>query len=292
MNPVLPRFTPFGLLHGLMLSAIVIASIGWIVWARNEPDAARRRRGEEMVAYANLALWIMIRLYLLTPAQFKWSVWPPLGMCDLMSLLASIKLLNPQSRWPSIALYFGGVGLCTNALVTPDLQEGPREFEFWAFWLRHAGILVVAIYDIAVLGFRPGWRDWRRACVGGLGYIAFVSAINVSLGFNFGFMGNSLPGHPSALDFLGAWPLRLAWVVMIVGLLWAVMVLPFTMRRRINHPVRSFPSGDRAASGRRSGTRPSPATRARRRAGVRTGSRRSATASLSAPRAHADRPDR
>ena len=227
-----PRFVALGWLHFTMLAGIAIAAIVWIRWARTEPDVARRRHVEQMVAFANLALFIVIRLYLLTPEQFKWSIWPPLGMCDIVSLLASIKLLNPHSRWLSIVLYFGGIGLSTNALITPDLAEGPGEFEFWAFWLRHAGITVIAIYDLAVLGFRPGWADWRRACVLGLVYIGAVSAINIPLGFNFGFMGDSLPGHPSVLDFLGPWPLRLVWVVLIVGTLWALMVLPWLRVRR------------------------------------------------------------
>ena len=256
-----PRFLPFGWLHLAMLAGIACAAIVWIRWARNENDESRLRHVEEMVAYANLVLFVVIRLYLLTPSQFKWSVWPPFGMCDIVSLLASIKLLNRDSRWLSIALYFGGVGLCTNALITPDLVEGPREFEFWAFWLRHAAIIVVAAYDLAVLGFRPGWRDWRRACALGFFYIAAVSAINVPLGFNFGFMGDSLPGKPSVLDFLGAWPLRLVWVVLIVGLLWALMTLPFAW---ISRPTRSSRPGAPAAWHRRSGTRPSPATPAHR----------------------------
>ncbi|MEP7084935.1 MAG: hypothetical protein ABI854_09375, partial [Betaproteobacteria bacterium] len=135
-------------------------------------------------------------------------------------------------RWLSIALYFGGIGLCTNALITPDLGEGPRQFEFWAFWLRHAVIMVVAIYDLAVLGFRPDWSDWKRACLAGLGYIALVSLINVPFHFNIGFMGDSLPGNPSVLDFLGPWPLRLVWVVLFVGTLWAVMVAPWRIGGR------------------------------------------------------------
>jgi hypothetical integral membrane protein (TIGR02206 family) len=180
-----------------------------------------------MVAYANLALWIVIRLYLLTPAQFRWNVWVPLGMCDIMTLLVSVKLLNPHRRWLSIALYFGGVGLCTNALLTPDLKEGPLRFEFWAFWLRHAAIIIVAIYDLAVLRFRPNWNDWKRACMGGLAYMAIVTLINVPFKVNFGFLGDTLPGNPSALDFLGPWPMRLLWVVVIVGPLWALMVVPW-----------------------------------------------------------------
>ena len=231
--PALPKFPLFGTLHLTMLAAIFGLALLWVAWAREHPDERGRRHVEEMLAYANLGLWMVIRLYLITPAQFRWSVWIPLGMCDIVSLLASIKLLNPHNRWLSIALYFGGIGLCTNALITPDLGEGPRQFEFWAFWLRHAVIMVVAIYDLAVLGFRPDWTDWKRACLAGLGYAAVVSAVNIPFRFNFGFMGDSLPGNPSVLDFLGPWPLRLVWVVLIVGTLWAAMVVPWRMARRI-----------------------------------------------------------
>ena len=227
-----PQFVVFSLLHWAMLAGIVVAAGGWVAWARTHPNRARRHRAEEMVAYANLALWIVIRLYLLTPGQFKWSIWIPLGMCDIVTLLVSLKLLRPQSRWLSIAIYFGGIGLCTNALITPDLKEGPLEFEFWAFWLRHAAILVVAIYDVAVLGFRPDWNDWRRACIAGLGYIALVTLINVPFRSNFGFLGDSLPGNPSVLDFLGPWPLRLVWVIAIVAVLWALMVVPWRLLSR------------------------------------------------------------
>ena len=232
--PPPPEFHPFGLLHLAMLLGIFAVAAWWVAWARDEPDAARRRHVEQMAAYANLALWIVIRLYLITPAQFRWNVWVPLGMCDIMTLLVSLKLLNPHSRWLSIALYFGGIGLCTNALLTPDLKEGPRQFEFWAFWLRHAAIIVVALYDLAVLRFRPDWDDWKLACIGGFAYMGAVTLVNVSLDVNFGFLGRSLPGSPSVLDFLGPWPLRLLWVIVIVGVLWALMVLPWRMRGRAN----------------------------------------------------------
>ncbi|MEO8135869.1 MAG: TIGR02206 family membrane protein [Betaproteobacteria bacterium] len=250
MKPDVPQFTLFGPLHWTMLGAIFVAAAWWVTWARTHPSLVRRRHVEEMLAYANLVLWIVIRLYLVTPEQFRWSIWVPLGMCDIMSLLASIKLLNPHNRWLSIALYFGGVGLCTNALITPDLKEGPRQFEFWAFWLRHAAILVVAIYDLAVLRFRPNWDDWRRACAAGFAYIVLVSAINVPFRANFGFMGDSLPGNPSVLDFLGPWPLRLVWVIVIVGALWAVMMVPWQARRLSGAAVGHFVRRPADAGGR------------------------------------------
>ena len=232
LNPPPPEFAPFGLLHATLLICIFGAAWWWAAWATDHPDGARLRHIEQMVAYANLALWIVIRLYLITPAQFKWNIWLPLGMCDIMTFLVSIKLLNPGNRWLSIALYFGGIGLCTNALSTPDLKEGPLQFEFWAFWLRHAAIMIVAIYDLAVLRFRPGWNDWKRACAAGLGYVALVTLVNVSFKANFGFLGDSLPGNPSVLDFFGSWPRRLLWVLAIVAALWALMVVPWRIGRR------------------------------------------------------------
>jgi uncharacterized membrane protein YwaF len=34
------------------------------------------------------------------------------------------------------------------------------------------------------------------------------------------------------LDFLGPWPLRLVWVVLLVGALWALMVAPWRIAQR------------------------------------------------------------
>ena len=106
MQPAAPKFALFGPLHLTMLAAIFGAALLWVWWARTHPSPARRRHVEEMLAYANLVLWIVIRLYLVTPDQFRWSVWVPLGMCDIASLLVSIKLLNPYNRWLSIAALF------------------------------------------------------------------------------------------------------------------------------------------------------------------------------------------
>jgi hypothetical protein len=79
VNPPLPTFAPFGLVHAAWLIAIFGAAWLWVRWARREPDALRRRHVEQMVAYANLMLWIVIRLYLLTPISsggrsgFRWG---------------------------------------------------------------------------------------------------------------------------------------------------------------------------------------------------------------------------
>ena len=64
MPPALPKFPLFGLLHLSLLLGIFGAAWLWVSWARAHQDAARRRHVEEMLAYANLALWIVIRLYL------------------------------------------------------------------------------------------------------------------------------------------------------------------------------------------------------------------------------------
>ena len=48
-----------------------------------------------------------------------------------------------------------GLALCTQALITPSLVEGPAQWPFWFFWATHGMIFAVPIYDIIARGYRP-----------------------------------------------------------------------------------------------------------------------------------------
>lgn len=218
------------------MHAGLLVVIGGVAWAW--PHYVRRvgeapRCGvERAVGYANLALWCAVRVYLFTRDSVDWAHAWPLGMCDITSFVASLALLQPRNRVWQVILYFGGIGLSTNALLTPDLREGPSQIEFWSFWLRHAMILIVAIYALAALRYRPDWNDYRAAVLLALCYAALVTLVNLPFGFNYGFLGPSLPDQPSVLDFLGPWPHRVIWMTLIIAVFWAFMVLPWRLAAR------------------------------------------------------------
>jgi hypothetical integral membrane protein (TIGR02206 family) len=128
-------------------------------------------------------------------------------------------------------LYFWGLGLSAQGLITPNLRQGPAAPSFWIYWIRHAEIVGAAAYVVIVHRYRPSWRDCGLAVGAGLAYVAAMLAVDVTFGWNYGFVGNGLPDQPSLLDFFGPWPWRVAVLVVLASLVMALLTLPWVLRR-------------------------------------------------------------
>ena len=219
-------FRPFSLTHAAALA--VIAAVIWLLVAigQRQRDDAAPTGFEKTLAIVSLVLWLAAHGYWNTPPQLDPAKTLPLQMCHLVSLGASFALLT-RRRWLRALLYFWGIGLCTQALITPNLVDPPTTVWFWAFWFQHGFIQVAAVYDLVVLRFRPAWRDYGFACLAALAYVAVVLPLDLLLGANYGFVGESKPGAPSIVDLLGPWPARLAVIVALVAAVMALLMLPW-----------------------------------------------------------------
>jgi hypothetical integral membrane protein (TIGR02206 family) len=103
---------------------------------------------------------------------------------------------------------------------------------FWFFWAAHSIVVASAVYELAVLGFRPQWRDLGRAYAVGALYVAAIVPVDLLLGANYGFIGKPPPGVeiPPFVDALGPWPLRAVIVVVLGAAAFALLVLPWQWR--------------------------------------------------------------
>jgi hypothetical integral membrane protein (TIGR02206 family) len=223
-------FAPFTALH-----AATIAGIGLLIAAL--VLAARRGSGVARGAATALGLgyvlaWIGVHGWRNLPPQFDPYLTLPLQMCHLAALAAGLYFVAGWA-WLRPLLYFWGLALTTQACVTPTLTEGPALPEFWFFWVTHGIIVAAAAYAIAVDGYRPTWRDYGLACIAGAVYVAVAVAVNVAFGANYGFLGNMRPELPTIVDFLGPWPERIAVIMLIVAAAMAVLMLPWTLARRV-----------------------------------------------------------
>jgi len=224
-------FRAFSSLH---LAAIVAIAAMTIV-----AIAVRRRRGgepfdagpiERVVALGYLAAWAGTFVWLNTgPKHDPLTTWP-LQLCHWVAAVDAIVLLWPARPLRAIA-YFCGLALCTQALSTPSLVEGPSQWPFWFFWGTHAMIVAVPAYDIAARGFRPQWRDLRTACLVAIGYVVLILPVDLVTGWNYGFVGPSTPDVPTIVDLLGPWPQRLAIIVAIAFAAMALLMLPWALVR-------------------------------------------------------------
>lgn len=220
------RFAPFSPLHAAALLAIALVTAAAVRAGRSSIRADRARGVERAIGVAFVGVWIAMHGWWLMPPRLNPLTTLPLQMCHWAALASGLYLAT-RARSLAVLLYFWGFALCTQALATPALEDGPVSHVFWYFWLSHGMIVGVAAYAVAVHGFRPSWRDWRFACVAGGGYAATAIAVDLAIGANYGFLGPSKPAVPTIVDVLGPWPLRLVPIFAVVCGAMAVAMLPW-----------------------------------------------------------------
>lgn len=217
-------------MHGMII-LLFMSATALLVLVGGRLDAAARRRLDLSLGMVIIALWVVGNGWWLLPPRLDPARSLPLHVCDVTSLLAGVVLVSPRRPLRAL-LYFWGIGMSLQALVTPEIAFGPDAIWFWLFWMSHAAIIGIAVYDIAVRGFRPAWKDFRTAVGAGLVYLAVVFTINVIFGYNYGYVGNARPGEASIIDFLGPWPQRVVLMVALVVGFMAVLMLPWHFARK------------------------------------------------------------
>jgi hypothetical integral membrane protein (TIGR02206 family) len=225
-------FRAFSVLHAVVLAVIaVLTAVAITLRRRRGGVAAAPSRAERAIGGFYLAIWVATFVWLLFPPRHDPATTYPLQLCHLCGAAAALVLLSPQ-RGVRAVLYFCGLGLCAQALITPALSEGPAFYPFWFFWGTHGMIVGVAVYDVVARGFRPGLRDYGVACIVAAIYVAAVLPIDVALGWNYGFVGPSRPGVPSIVDLLGPWPQRLLLIAAIAAAAMGSLLVPWIVAGR------------------------------------------------------------
>ncbi len=239
----LDAFEPFGAVHAVVVLGAVALVVGSCVLGRRW-----RRRGQASREIRLRGAWVgftmgwqaFATLWYLLNGDLSVSL--PLHVCDLAAWIAPLALWL-QKRPLRALLYFWAIALSTQAFFTPVLGEGVGRLQFWFFWVGHLQIVGSAIYDAAVLGFRPRLRDLVFAAGALLVYGLAMFGLNIALGTNYGYVGDSDPSRPTVIDHLGPWPGR---VFALYGLSVLAMALTWVM----------WPLGARLARGSRSGGAP------------------------------------
>lgn len=208
------RFDAFGAFHLLVLLAGVAAVVGACVLGRRWAG----RRAEKTLRFT----WVGFTIVWQTFAVAWFLVWDydlatslPLQLCDIAAWIAPLALLT-QLRVLRAILYFWGIGLSTQAFITPITTDGFGHVGFWIFWLGHLQIVGSAIYDVAVLGYRPRFADLVSVVLISFGYLALVLVVNELTGGNYGYVGRATPRTLTIVDRLGPWPARVIWIGLIV----------------------------------------------------------------------------
>ncbi len=218
-----------GVVVGFVALCIAVCAIGRHEHSREHGE----RRFGRALAWVCLAGWVVQQGYFITVVHNPQDSLP-LHVCDLAALIGPLALLIERpawSWWLRALLFFWGVGLTTQGLVTPTLEHGPNHPRFYLFWLNHGSVVLLAVYDFVVRGYRPRYAEVWFAIGVTYALAALMIPVNLALNANYVFSGPSTPEAPTVLDALGAWPVRLVWMALIVAAvyhaLWAAMrILP------------------------------------------------------------------
>lgn len=202
-----------------------------------DPHGVRKERllsvwwggGVVGINIASIVYWLM-------PERYDVRISLPLQLCDLACAMTPLVFLTTW-RLPRALVYFWGIGLSTQAFVTPTLDEPPPSARYWLFWLVHLAIVGSAVYDLIVRRFRPTWQELLWALGVSVTWAGLMVWLNEALGSNYGYVGRGDPNSPTIVDLLGPWPARV-FVMAAIGMaafvcLWGVW--PLWARLRSGH---------------------------------------------------------
>lgn len=220
-------FHAFGATHAIV---VTVAVVGWIAVIRH----ARRVRhtAKETVLRRSLAAFIGVTVlantvYELRPGVRDLAVSLPLHLCDFAWFCAAVSLWrgDPRTRLEHALLVYWGLGLSSWAFATPVLAEGPARLRFWLFWTSHWQIVGASLLAVLAWDVRPDWGHCRRAVIVTFLLFVAVTGVNVVADTNYFFSGRNDVAGPVAM--LGEWPGRLAWLVLVVLVIFVAMTAAF-----------------------------------------------------------------
>jgi hypothetical integral membrane protein (TIGR02206 family) len=229
---VLDTFHPFSWLHIMSLAGLLGVTFAAVSLRRRRGPDEPAAGGEIGFAAVVLALWLGVTVWRFLPPHFDSRYSLPLQLCNLTSLAVPLVLFTSWRPLRAI-LYFWGLGLSSQGILTPDLKDGPARPGFWVFWIFHGTIIGTALYDLAARRFRPAWKDFRAAYLGVWIYFVLVLAVDLAFGWNYGYVGKSRPDQPSVIDVLGPWPQRLVPIILLVSVAMLLLLVPWEVGRTL-----------------------------------------------------------
>lgn len=231
-------FENYGFVHAITAGSLIGSMIASVLLGRLWQGTRRELVLRYGWAGFTLVWQVGATIWWLLPANFDLYESLPLHLCDMAAWMAPFALVC-QHRTLRALLFFWGLGLSTQAFVSPVVAEGVGSVAFWLFWVGHTQIVGSALYDTAVLGFRPRRRDFLTAASVSTAIAGIMMVFDTIFDVNYWFVGDASPSAPTVVDFLGDWPLRVVWMALlgngIMALLWGMFALARCITR--DHPT-------------------------------------------------------
>jgi len=219
------RFDVFSSEHFVLIAGFVVVCLGLVALGRSHRGTARETRFRRAYALLIPSFTVPMQVLQLLPGDFALGTSLPLQLCDF-AWVAVIGALWTR-HWAATALvYFWGLTLTIQGIVTPSLTDLFSHPQYFMFWGMHFFTVWAAVYLTFGLDARPTWRGYRFAVAATATWVVSVMTFNAVTGTNYGYL-NRKPAVGTLLDLFGPWPGYVVVEVALVAGAWALMTWPW-----------------------------------------------------------------
>lgn len=214
----------FSLEHLLVLLFFLIGGILLIRWAKKQPTKTQDKVG---IILANtigitVIVWTLIKIWL---GKLSIENDLPLHMCNFVGLVAMV-LARTKNKLIFEIIFFWILSGTLQALFTPELANSFPNYNFFKFWIVHAGMVVYMMYMVFVQHIRPTFMSVFKSVAGLLVFALFLYIINLIIGANYMYL-LSKPPNGSLLDVFGKWPYYIFQAALVLIPFFSLIYLPF-----------------------------------------------------------------
>ena len=229
-TPLVARFEAFTLEHLGLVVGFLVVCVAMVALGRQHRGTAEELRFRRGFALLIPVFTVPMQVLQLLPGDYDLGTSLPLQLCDFAWIAAIVALWT--RHWAATALvYFWGLTLTVQGIITPSLQQAFPEPRYFMFWGMHFFTVWAAVYLTFGLGVRINWRSFRFAVAATLVWATTVMTFNAVTGTNYGYL-NRKPSVDSLLDFFGPWPGYVVVEIVIVTTVWALMTWPWVRGSR------------------------------------------------------------
>ncbi len=173
----------------------------------------RRLRAQERL-YFGRRLGLVMLLYFIAEYSWRFGVFGftacveeqmlPLHFCACMTLVCIVALWW-RVPWACALVYFGVLSASIQAIITPVLRAEVPSLVFFNFFISHSLLLMAALVQVFVLGWRARRRDPLLCVLLMDAYVLAIHPINLWLGSNYGYTTQGPAGTILAQLGPGPW---------------------------------------------------------------------------------------
>ena len=224
------RFEAFTPEHFVLIAGFLVVCLALVVLGRSHRGTAAEVRFRRAYALLIPCVTVPMQILQLLPGDYDVGTSLPLQLCDLAWIAAIVALWT--RHWAATALvYFWGLTLTVQGILTPSLSELFPDPRYFMFWGMHFFTVWAAVYLTFGLGVRPSWRSYRVTVAVTAVWAVIVMVFNSLVGTNYGYL-NRKPAVGTLLDLFGPWPGYVVAEIALVAGVWALMTWPWTRSAR------------------------------------------------------------